>query len=77
MFVKKELYKPAENLPSRIKYINDFLNIIDNLDNNCIPKNTYLISFDVVNTFPSIHSESGIKNVVHLLNTRYILNPFI
>ena len=37
------------------------LNIIDNLNNNCIPENAFLISFDVVNMFPSIHNEPGIK----------------
>ena len=42
----------AENFPSRIKDKNDMLNIIDNLNNNCIPKNTFSISFDVVNVFP-------------------------
>ena len=49
IFVEKELYKLAENLPSRIKDTNDMLNIIDNLNNNCILENTFLISFDVVN----------------------------
>ena len=51
------------------------LNIIDNLNNNCIPENAFLISFDVVNMFPSIHNESGIKSVERLLNTRCTLNP--
>ena len=31
------------------------LHIIDNLMKNCIPENDFLISFDVVNMFPSIH----------------------
>ena len=75
-FVEKELYKLAENLPSRIKNTNDMLNIIDNLNNNCILENAFLISFDVVNMFPSIRNESGIKSVERLLNnTRSILNP--
>ena len=42
---------------------------------SCIPKNAFLISFDVVNMFPSIHNESRIKSVERLLNTRSILNP--
>ena len=49
IFVEKEIYRLAENLPSRIKDTNDMLNIIDNLNNNCILENTFLISFDVVN----------------------------
>ena len=75
IFVEKELYKLVENLPSQIKDTNDMLNIIDKLNNKCIPGNTFLISFDVVNMFPSIHNESGIKSVERLLNTRSILNP--
>ena len=75
IFVAKELYELAENLPPRIKDINDMLNIIDNLNNSCIPENSFLISLDVVNMFPSIHNESGIKSVKRLLNTRSILNP--
>ena len=55
---KKELYKIAENLPSRIKDTNDMLNIIDHLSNKCIPDNTFLINFDVENMFPGIHNES-------------------
>ena len=34
-----------------------------------------LISLDVVNMFPSIHNESGMKRVECLLNTRSNLNP--
>ena len=45
------------------------------MNNNCIPENAFSISFDVVNMFPSIHKESGIKSVERLLNTRSILNP--
>ena len=41
IFVEKELYKVAENLPSQIKDTNDMLNIIDKLNNNCIP-NKYI-----------------------------------
>ena len=75
IFVEKELHKLAENLPSRIKDTINMLNIIDNLNNNCIPENAFLISFDVVNMFPRIQNESEIKRVERLLNTRSILNP--
>ena len=73
--VEQELYKLAENLPSRIKYTNGVLNIIDNLNNNYIPENAFLIGFDIVNMFPSIHNKSGIKIVERFRNTRSILNP--
>ena len=75
IFAEKELYKLAGNLPSQIKDTNDMLNIIDNLNNNCIPEKKFLISFVVVNMFPSIHNESAIKSVERLLITRSILNP--
>ena len=39
--VAKELYKLAENLPPRIKDINDMLNITNNLNNSCIPENSF------------------------------------
>ena len=51
------------------------LNITDNLNNNCIPENAFLVSFDVANMFLSIHNESGVKQVECLLNTRSILYP--
>ena len=75
IFLEKELYQVAENLPSRIKDTNAMLNKIDNLNNYCIPENAFLISFDVVNMFSSIHNESGMKSVERLLNTRSLLNP--
>ena len=51
------------------------LNVIDNLNNNCIPENAFLSCFDVENMFPNIYNESGIKSVKRLLNTRSIPNP--
>ena len=41
IFAEKELYKLAGNLPSQIKDTNDMLNIIDNLNNNCIPEDAF------------------------------------
>ena len=42
------------------------LNITDILNNNGIPENALLISFDGVTMFPSIRNESGIKSVERL-----------
>ena len=50
------------------------LNIIDNLNNNCVPENVIFISFDVVNMFPTVYSESLINSDECLLSTRPILN---
>ena len=41
IFVEKELYKLEEKLPSQIKDANGNLNVIDNLNNNRIPKNAF------------------------------------
>ena len=46
-FLLKELRKLAKNLPSQIKDANDMLNMIYNLNSNCIPENTFLICFPV------------------------------
>ena len=74
ILVEQELYKLAQNLPSGIKDTNDMLNIIDNLNNNCIPENIFLISFDVVNV-SHIHNESGINSVERLLKTSVLNLP--
>ena len=59
------------------KFINtdDTLNIIDHLNDNCIPEKDILVSFDFQNKFPSIYNESAIKSVEYLLNARSILSP--
>ena len=75
IFVEIDLYNFAENLPSRIEDTNDILNTIDNLNDNCIPENAFLITFYVVNMFPSIHNVYEIKSAERLLNNRSILNP--
>ena len=41
IFVEKELYKLEEKLSSQIKDANGNLNIINNLNNNRIPENTF------------------------------------
>ena len=49
------------------------LSLIDNLNYNYIAKKIFLISFDVVNIFPSIPNKSGIKGVQSLRTTSSIL----
>ena len=34
---------------------------MDNLNNNCIAQNAFIITFNIVNVFARIHIESGIK----------------
>ena len=75
IFVEKVLYKEAERLPSRIKDTSRMLDIIDNFNDSDLPENSVLVSFDVVNMFPSIDNESGIKVVKKVLNDRESKNP--
>ena len=49
------------NLRSRIKNTDHLLDIIDELNKNKIPQNTNLVSFDIINMFPSIDNKRGCK----------------
>jgi len=60
----------TENMPSRIKNTAHLLNVIDDLNQRGIPDNTVLVSFDVVNMFPSIDNVSGIEAVSEILRSR-------
>ena len=75
IFVETVLYKEVERIPSRIKDTNHMLDIIDNLNDSDLPEYSVLVSFDVVNMFPSIDNESGIKAVKKVLNDRESKNP--
>ena len=70
IFVEKVFYKEVERIPSRIKDTSHKLDIIGNLNDSHLPENSDLVSFDVVNMFPSIDNESGIKAVKRVLNDR-------
>ena len=75
IFVESILHKEEENLKSRIRDTNHMLCIIDDLNNSGFPNNYILVSFDVVNMFPSIHNESGLEDVTKDLNLRFVLDP--
>ena len=60
IFVENYLYKEVNKIDSRIKDIPDMLNIIGNINSkNIIIKDSVLVSFDVVNMFPSIDNVLG------------------
>ena len=65
----------AENLPSRIKNTSHLLDIIDHINGNGISNNTTLVSFDIVNMFPSIDNTKGIKAIKDELEKRNEKNP--
>ena len=75
IFVEEVLFKEIERIPSRIKDASHMLDIIDNLNDSVLPENSALVSFDVVNMFPSTDNESGIKAVNKLLNNRESKDP--
>lgn len=75
IFVEKVLYEEVKNIPSRIKDTNHMLDIIDNLNDSNLPLSSVLVSFDVVNVFPSIDNISGMKAVENILESRINKTP--
>ena len=74
IFVEKHCAPLAESISTRIKDTQHLLQIIDTLNVNGIPENAILVSFDIVNMFPSIDNEMGINAVRKSLqkrNTKY------
>ena len=63
--------KKVNKIDSRIKDTPDILNIIDNINSrNIITKDSVLLSFDVVNMFPSIENVLGLEDVSEILHNR-------
>ena len=65
----------TENFKSRIKNTDHLLNIIDDLNARGIPENTILVSFDIVNMYPSIDNKNGIEAIRKFLNERINQQP--
>ena len=61
--VEKTLYPLADRLDSKIKNINNMLEIIGDLNTSILSENCILVSFDVVNIFLSIDNKSGLLGV--------------
>ena len=71
IFVEKYLYKKVNKIGSRIKDTPDMLNIIDMInDCNILTEDSVLVSFDIVNMFPSIRNVSGLEAVSEILENR-------
>ena len=51
------------------------LDIIDELNSEMILDNTILVSFDIVNMYPSIDNDRGIAAVKNALETRANTSP--
>ena len=60
-----------DKINSRIKDTPNMLNIIDDINNNnMITNSSILVSFDIVNMFPSISKFSGLEAVSEILSNR-------
>ena len=46
------------------------LDVTDYLNNSDLPENSLSVSFDIVNMFPFIDNESGMKTVKEILSER-------
>lgn len=66
----------TENLPSRIKNTSHLLDIIDTINGSkLLSKSTMLVSFDIINMFPSIDNVNGINAVTKALQKRLDESP--
>ena len=51
------------------------LDVTDYFNNSDLPENSLSVSFDIVNMFPFIDNESGMKTVKEILSERQSKNP--
>ena len=65
----------TNNIETRIRDTSHLLDIIDELNSERIPDNTILVSFDIINMYPSIDNDRGIAAVRNALETRAYKSP--
>ena len=70
IFVENVLFELASKLPSRERGTCHMLEIIDDMNNSILSSSAILLSFDVVNMFPSIDNNMGIASVRKYLDER-------
>ena len=71
IFVEKCLYSVVLKIESRVKDTSEMLTIIDNLNkSNTLISDCRLVSFDIIDMFPSIDNISGLKAVKSILDAR-------
>ena len=71
IFVEKCLYSEVLNSECRVQDISEMLTTIDNLNNsNSLTSDCKLVSFDIINMFPSTDNVSGLKSVKKVLGKR-------
>ena len=71
IFVEKCLYSEVLNIECRVQDTSEMLTIIDHLNSsNSLISDCKLVSFDIINKFPSIDNISGLKSVKKVLESR-------
>ena len=74
-FIEAHTYPLVENLPCRIKDTAHLLEIIDDINEVPLPDDAILVSFDIINMFPSISNKQGIHCVKKALDSRKNKKP--
>ena len=75
IFVETVLFDLANDLPFHIRYMGHMLNIVDELNRSNLSSETILVGFDIVDMFPSIDNNFGLKTVSKLLES--CVNKFL
>ena len=70
IFVETVSFDLANDLPSRIRDTGHTLNIVDELNRSNLPCESTLVGFDIVNMFPSVYNDVGLKTVFKILDSR-------
>ena len=76
-FIKNVCAPLTENMRYRIRGTFHLLDIIETISEKGIPDEFILLSFDIVNIFPSIDNVKGVDAVRSVLNTRDSNKPSI
>ena len=70
IFVEKHYTKLNENMPTKINASYHVIDTSETLNAKGIPDNAILVSFDIVNMFPSIGNNRGVAAVKSVLDSR-------
>ena len=77
IFVENVLFELVSQLPSRIKDTCHILEIIDDINNSNLSSGAILVSFEVVNMFPSIDDNMRNASVRKYLDERECNNSVV
>ena len=77
IFVEKHCAKLTENIPTKINDPYHLTDIFETRNPKGIPDNAILVTFDIVNMFPSIDNNRGVAAVKSALDSRTSLSPSI